>query len=421
MRLPLLLPGLLCLTYATDAAAICRIVEEAGSPPPVMVPAQSVLLIKYDDAVIAACPEPGDAGTSDAGIDGGGGVTDAAVSFATTLDAGPFTDANTSDAGDLGPDCEEIRGEAITMVVQPKFHINEGGARFALLMVTPSWPIVSTADTEIFRDLAIATAPEVLVQEKYVEDEALGYQCKDPQYQNSGCGGSGWDTGGGGWEPPPSDYEPGDPDAPMIDTIGAYEVVRLQVGDTDELAAWLGEFDYLYSDQDLLAASPYIDQGWTVVAVRIRHDFSISGGLDPLAFSWAGSELRLPTGISQTPPPAETDLTVYVSADRRYDFPASQVSYAQPSGMGGQSFLTRSNMWVDLSQGAEADPVAFQNSGTTQESVTVERVVRIPSSECPFDDEEEEGCCGCSVEKAPGMGTLLILLACAIGLRRRKR
>jgi MYXO-CTERM domain-containing protein len=376
-----------------------------------MVPKQSVLLVKYDDAVIASCPEPGDAGVADAGS------PDAAASVAASLDAAIFVDANTDDASPTDPSCEEIRGEAITMVVQPQFHINEGGARFALLMVTPSWPIVTTADQEIFRDLAIATAPEVWVQEKYVEDVALGYQCKDPQYK-SGCGG-GYSAGGGGnWEPPPSDYEPGDPDIPMIDTIGAYEVARLQVGDTDELATWLGDFGYLYSDQDLLAASPYIDQGWTVVAVRIRHDFSISGGLSPLAFSWAGSELRLPTGISLAPPPAESDLTVYVSADRRYDFPASQVSYAKPTGMGGSTFLTRSNMWVDLSQGADADPVAFESTGITQETVTVEQVVRIPSSDCPDDDDEG---CGCSVKGAPGVGTLLVVLACLVGLRRRRR
>ena len=371
-----------------------------------------------------------------------GGVSDAGLerSMVATPDASVILDGGSLDGGDGGglnggdaspPDageevCEEIRGEAITMIVQPEFSLGEDGARFALLMVTPSWPIVTVADPDILHDLAVATSPRVDVEETYIEDASLGYQCSDPKW-NSGGGGCGGDFSNSDddWRPPPPrDASLGgeQPDVPIVEAIGAYEVVRLDVDTTDDLADWLEAFDYLYSDQDLQATQPYINEGWTVVAVRVRHDFGHHGGITPLSFSWAGSELRLPTGISVAPPPAESHLTVYVSADQRYDFPQSQIAYAQPVGLGGSSFLTRSNMFLDLSLGADADPIAFPNSGLVRESVTVDRVIRIPSSQCPpRESDDNDWGCGCRVRGVPGVGGVLVLLAFVFGLRRRRR
>ncbi|MBL4632646.1 MAG: DUF2330 domain-containing protein, partial [Kofleriaceae bacterium] len=309
------------------------------------------------------------------------------------------------------------------MVVRPEFVIGTEGSRFALLMVTPSWPLVAVADKDIFDDLARATSPEVVVVDRYVEDLSLGYQCHDPAFSSSGSSGGCGDfstSGGGGWQRPEPDDLPTDTEDPIVETIGAYDVVRLNVDNTEELAGWLGDFNYQYSEDDLLAIDPYIQLGWTVVAVRVRHDFGLLGGLTPLAFSWAGSELRLPMGISSAPAPAESNITVYVSADDRYDFPGGYVSYAKSSSMSGNSFLARSNLWVDLSLGAEADPIAFEASGEVRDSVEVERITRIPSSDCPQSDDEGLGC-ACRIGTTPGVGSLLLFLLCAIGLRRKRR
>lgn len=423
----------LAVSSSAPAWGICRVVQEEGSPPPVIAPEQSVLLIKHDDVVIRSECGGTDAGSQDGGLtDASVGLDDAGLG-GNTFDAspvslldggqGPSLDAGNVDAGDP-PICEEIRGEAITMIVQPEFTLGADGSRFALLMVTPSWPLVAVADRDILHDLAVATSPEVLVYESYIEDASLGYQCSDPKWNAQGCGGGAWSSSGSDWRPPNSDPFPsGDPpQIPEIQTIGAYEVARLNVGNTLELADWLGSFDYLYTDADLAATEPYIDMGWTIVAVRVRHDFGHHGGITPLSFSWAGSELRLPTGISVAPPPSESHLTVYVSAEQRYDFPQSNIPYAQPAGFGGGSFLTRNDMWVDLSLGADSDPIAFASSGLERESVSVERVVRIPSSRCPQRESESESDdgCGCNVRGVPGVGSLLLLLVCVFGLRRRR-
>lgn len=425
----LLSMALLVSTFSTNAWGICRVVEEVGSPPPIITPTQSVLLIQYSDAVIQTCPDDiadgglADSGTFDGGfqgadagnLDGGfqgndGGSSDGG------LDAGTDMDAGTED-----PACESLRGEAITMVVRPEFALGAEGSRFALLMVTPSWPLVAVADNEIFDDLAQATGPELLIVDREIEDVSLGYQCHDPQFSSSGGCGAVTSTEGSNWQPPlPDEIDP--PVDPEVETIGAYDVVRLNVDDTEELAGWLEGFDYVYSESDLLAIDPYIQQGWTVVAVQVRHDFGHRGGLTPLAFSWAGSEMRLPMGISMAPPPAESNVTVYVSADRRYDFPGGHVSYAKPSNMSGNSFLTRSNLWVDLSLGAESDPIAFEASGEVRDSLELERITRIPSSDCPQSSRDDSGLdCGCSVRKTPGVGSLLLFLLCVVALRRRRR
>jgi MYXO-CTERM domain-containing protein len=422
------LVGIVCLAAASEVAAICRVVEEPGSPPPVIEPEQPVLLLKRADVVIGEdCPPPPiepDAGADDAGAPDAG-LPDGGVTDAGTADAGAIADAG-------APQCEEIRGDAITMVVQPRFSFGEGGARFALLMVTPSWPIVSLESEGLFQDLARATAPAVDVEAVYIEDESLGYQCSDPKW-NSGSGGCApgdgyWDYDDDEWVPPsPTDPELPDPDdAAAIDTIGAYEVARLTVADTTQLGTWLDDNGYLYTAADLAAAQPYIDQGWTVVAVRVAYDVALEGGLDPLAFTWPGSELRLPVAISRQPAPAETRLTVYVSAEGRYDFPGASVPYAQPTGMSGTSFLTRNNLWVDLSLDADGDPIAVPATGTEREYVTVEQEIRIPSSDCPdpparSSSNNDEWGCDCTIDQPPSPGGLLLISMCALFLLRRRR
>src|SRR3954470_16619518 len=102
------------------ALVLARVIAESGGAMPQLADGD-VLLIKRHDVVIGdGCT--GDAGPSDAG----------------TADAGP-DDAGPGDAG-----CEAIAGDAVTLMVQPRFSQLTTGARFAVLMVTPAPPIVET-------------------------------------------------------------------------------------------------------------------------------------------------------------------------------------------------------------------------------------------------------------------------------------
>lgn len=420
MKRLLLLCAAASALWVSDAAAICRIVEEPDSPPPIIEPSQPVLIIKHRDVVVGEdCPAVPDGGVRDAGS-----VVDAGADAGpdASPDAGPG-DAADPDAGPppQSPECMEIVGDAITIVTQPRFRTGADGSHFALLMVTPQRPIITIEDQDLFKQLAIETAPRVDEIPRYVEDESLGYQCNDPKWNSEpvGCGYSG---GGGGFvppNPPPGDY-PDPDDAVDVQTIGAYEVARLSLSTEDDLAAWLDDNGYLYTDADLEAAAPYIEDGWTVIAVRVATDERLDGGLEPLAFTYPGSEVRLPTGISRQPPPAEARLTVYIAAEGRYDLPGAYIQYAERSWSDG-SFLTRNNLVVDLSLGSEGDPVAARVAGdpTYRDVVTVDQVVRIPSSNCP--GGKDDAGCWCRTGGGPGPGSLVLFGICALALLRRRR
>ena len=231
-----------------DAAAICRIVGEPDSPPPVIQPKQSVLFIKRTDVEVGCDDDPMD---GDAGTDAG-------------ADAAPEReDAGGADPVPIDPlECENLP-EAITMVVQPRFTVNPEGAAFALLMVTPSPAHIVLERSSIFADLAEATAPEVEVREIRVEDERLGYQCKDPAWNNksSGCGNWGFDGGGPSFEPPTGDpYH--DPETDEVETIGPYAVARLSATNATELADSLTALGYIFVQADVDAIAPYLEQGF---------------------------------------------------------------------------------------------------------------------------------------------------------------
>ncbi len=444
-QLSYLIVSALILASGAEAWAICRIVGAPGAPPPVVLPQQSVLVIKRRQNVDEQCQPPQDGGT-DAPDGAAAAPPDAAAATsedantndananaddAGARDAGP-NDAGPNDAGpsDAAWPCSPVEDDTITMVVQPRFRIGNDGATFALLMVTPSAPAVSVASSQLFRDLALATAPEPEVVPVYVEDESLGYQCRDPKWvsDDSSIGCSVGAADGGGYQLPDPDPVtlPEPDDAVLIDTVGSYQVARLQFSDADALATWLDDNGYAYGPDDLDALRPYIADGWTTVAVRVSTESALDGGLEPLSLTWVGEEIRLPLGVSRQSTPAEAWIAVYIAAEGRYDMDGGSVRYAQPTSTGGASFLTRSDLWVDLTQGADADPRARRVSGSPlfRETVPVEQKIRIPSSKCPDppDDDDDSCSCGSSGYPAPSaLAALLFVMAGALRASRRRR
>ena len=400
--------------FSSDADAICREVEETGSAAPVISPDQEILVIKRTGAEVG-CEEPADAGPA--------------------ADAGP-----TADAGAPLPDAAPCHtADTITWVVQPRFSIGEGGARFALLMVTPRAPIIEAAPAGIFEDLARATAPIEIVEETYVEDASLGYQCDDPKGGSAGCGSTTTSGGNGNWTPPdfgegeaadaglPSGYVP-------VQAIGNYQIVVLAAASGAELAAWFDQTGFTYGAEDIAAIDPYLQLGWVVTAVRIKSDEPVdAGGLEPLAFTFEGDELRLPLAIGRQQGGGRALLRVYFAAEGRYELPEAGIPYAgfSTAMTGERQFLTVNILDRDLSLGIEDDPVAERAPVDTeyQESYTRTITTRVPSSDCPSrgrDDGDDWDLCGCRLGTGPG-GTLASLLIGVAGAaflwrpRRRRR
>jgi hypothetical protein len=439
------------LLVSREAGAICREVTEVGSPPPAIQGDQELLIIERRGVPVGCEPAGGGGGPEDGGPDrGDGGATDAGATDAGATDAGAL-DAGATDAGALdasildagapgdaapadGGACQPRLGNTITWVVQPRFSTGPDGARFALLIVTPRPPSIETAARSTFEDLARATAPVKVIDEVTIEDESLGYQCSDPKFGGSGGGCSGgWeDTSGDGWTvPDPPGEVPTDAGLPdsyvRVQTVGSYQVAVLSVRDGAELTDWLDRADYAHQPADIAAIQPYLDLGWTVSAVRVTSDASTEiRGLEPLSFTFEGDEVRLPLGIARAPLGNRAQLTIYTAAAGRTRIPDATTTYAGWTRDG--AFLTAHALDADLSRGPEDDPVATANGDneTFQDSYTVVREVRIPSSDCPsgYDGSSDDlDLCGCRTTGGPGniAGTLILIVGCAAVLLRRRR
>lgn len=388
---------------------IARVIAEAGAPMPALIN-DAVLLIKRTNVVVG----DGCSGT-DAGVDAGTGID--APPDAPSIDAGP-SDAGVPDA----PGCTTISGDAITMVVQPRFVTDPQGMKFALLFVTPRRPIVETKSSYLFEQLAIVTAPRVIVDTRYVEDPSLGTECGST---SAGCGGGG---GGGGcaapgnWEPPGiGDGGLGDGGL-VVETIGPYEVLRAEPADVNELSTWLTGLNYRVEQDDLDAVAPYIALDYTVIAVRVAvvPEPALTT-FTPLALTWPGSELRLPVAFGTAPMIAAT-TTVYIAAEGRFDLPGAQVTFANFTSTGAAGWLTRNEVVLDSETPAE-DPVAVRDLGDhpVRETEHREQIVYVPVDDCSS-EYGDVGCCGnCNAKRRVRADMILVVVACGLILRRKRR
>jgi hypothetical protein len=355
-----------------------RLVVEPNSPMPQLAD-DAVMLVKRQD-VSVGCPTDG--GMPDGGVAGDAGTDDAGVP---------------GDAG-MPPMCETIEGDAISLVVRPRFTTDMTGARFAVLYVTPSRPIVETVADQ-FVELATITAPKTEFREIEVPDYSQGTRCATNS--GGGCGGggdysddSGGGCGGGFYPAPIGDSGLGDGQV-GVEHVGPYDIVRAQPADAAALAALLDSFGYLHTQADLDAVAPYLARGYTVVAVRVAIEpgTSMPAGraMTPISMTWSGSELRLPVALGTD----TQDIKVFIAADGRYDFPGADVPYAQYSFSKATSYLTLNKLTALTGGSPDDDPVAARVTGDPEyhETNVVTTEVLVPVNDCSGGEQEEIGCC----------------------------
>jgi hypothetical protein len=384
--------------------ALARVLAEANSPAPVLSDEAILILKRTDIRVGNGCTGP-DAGVGDGGLSDGAsdGPSDAGFDGGVDggVDDGGVDDGGVDDAGDgaVGDPCEEIPGDAITLVMKPYFSQLTTGTRFALLMVTPSRPVVETTAHDIFTQLAEATKPIIKTVEVEVEDPALGRTCG--RY-DAGCGGGPVYTYPSDWDPPSfGDGGIGDFDGGYsVDQIGPYEVLRANPTTTTELREWLVDLNYVVMPDDIAAVAPYIAKGYTIVALRVALDETPEGQLAPIALTWAGSEIRLPAALGTI---GGFPTTVYIAAQARYDLPGARVPFANYLNYVDTGFLTRNEYTFDPT--VHEDPVAIENvsfNPVKQEIYTQTVEVRVPVVELDCGCGETSGGDGCSQCAAPG-------------------
>jgi hypothetical protein len=131
-------------------------------------------------------------------------------------------------------------------------------------------------------------------------------------------------------------------------TLGPFDVATLAATDAGALQGWLAENGYVLPDTLGPVLEPYVERGWTYVAVRLTPEAqgdTLTGQLDPLWLTFPAAEPAFAMRAAATAY-AEFPLTLYVLAEHRVtknaDFGRSEVAYADwldPAGLSSSSDL----------------------------------------------------------------------------------
>jgi hypothetical protein len=237
-----------------------------------------------------------------------------------------------------------------------------------LLVPTPSPATAELGDEQVFTDLAAVTAPR----------QESRWHLFGPPLLGGGDGGDGASAGG-----------PGDGVQVLASVdLGPLRATTIAAANTPDLQAWLTSHDYDASPELLASVSPYVQEGWTFVAIQLTAEGeSLDGNLPPIAMRFTSREAVYPMRMSSVADESQQPL-VYVLAEHRMlrtDSVASgltrpditfagTVSPADVSSPDLQEwlattpFLTKSSQWLpdpseviaDFTYEAAAEDTTFQ-------------------------------------------------------------
>lgn len=183
----------------------------------------------------------------------------------------------------------EVAGgtQAITLNIATETQATEA----AFIMPVPARAGFELADGALFTELDELSAPRI----EYREVEVSG-------------------DGSGGAAAPGSDVTVTDHVA-----VGPYDVAQLTGVDSGAVAGWLATNGFDLPPDLADALTPYLAEGWLVVAVRLTpEEGGFDSGLPPMRFTFPSAEPVYPMRLSATAEYAQP-FRLYVLADHRMD------------------------------------------------------------------------------------------------------
>ncbi|MDD9941817.1 MAG: DUF2330 domain-containing protein [Myxococcales bacterium] len=405
------LVGMLCLSVAPNVFAVCRVVEPVEERGGVVFDLTTMVLFALaDDQVVGHSCQPipellldpgdpdGDAGTADEDA----GLEEAELAVAAEGDVG-------DDGCPSGERLVAERDSVVQMVVQPQ--VFAWGGSSGLVMPVPARPEVHVANRDLFEHLGALLIPreEHVVEE--VEDESLGYQCRDPKFRRSGgCLG-----GGVRYSPTPgvrgskeTDFFDGDDEELSSVVIGAgvvrfkntlttdeYDATLVNASTPEALFAWLDDNGFKHDEADDEAFSHYVGDGAWFVALRVHppDDRGAHIDLEPVVVSFRGKHVPLMHRLAYEPRGGRQITEAFVLARSRMEAAddSSDTLYAAPAHFGGAvSGFGISSGWIthlrfdrDVSDELADSRLVPSFAGEVRPTLEVITTVRIPSSECP--------------------------------------
>jgi hypothetical protein len=199
--------------------------------------------------------------------------------------------------------------EAVTLTVATR----TDATRAAFLMPVPGRARFELADADVFAELDAVSKPRIEYRDVVTDG-----------------GGSGGAAPGGADRVTVTDHT----------TVGPFEVAQLTGADASAVTGWLGDNDFTLPADLADALTPYLAEGWLVVAVRLTPDTvgtTFADGLPSMRFTFGTDTPVYPMRLSATAEYAQP-LRLYVLADHRMDVDG-------PAPRGPEAELTYAN-WV---------------------------------------------------------------------------
>jgi hypothetical protein len=173
-----------------------------------------------------------------------------------------------------------------------------GAVNAGLLVPTPTPAAVALGDEQVFIDLADVTAPRT---------EERRHLFGPPLLFGAG-GGDGASAGG-----------PGGAGVEVLGTVdlGPLRATTLTAADGTALESWLRDNRYQTSPAFTEAVQPYVDEGWSFVAVQLNAvGQTLAGDLPPISMSFASDQAVYPMRMSSIAEETQQPV-VYVLARHR--------------------------------------------------------------------------------------------------------